>query len=191
MAKTQWPTSAPYGNLTPALMESYWGVDANTGHDHKGLDADGSCPKINIADSISGFGTGSFDGTVSSTYFTVPVTDTFYYQKIGNVITLLIPEFIGGHGTNQEIQIAPVGGNWPSEIIPTNAQDKIVEVQSSGTPIKKRSGKIVIPNSTSTNLICYVEKVDVGSAFLDMVSDEFGTGNYKGILRQSISYYVD
>lgn len=176
-------------NYTPALWQAQWGNTAGTGHNHEGLDADGSCPKIVIEDDVDGYAEGTVSGEVVSTYFTTPVQADIDYVKIGSVVTLVIPEFLGQHGSNEEIQISPEVGDWPALIIPSTAQEIPIVCQRAASPDLKRAGSIIVPASVSTNFICAI--TGISTEMGTILTDEFGTGATKGIMRQSISYIID
>ena len=118
MAKTLWPTTPPFGFITPALQALWWGIGAATGHNHRGIDADGSCPKIALSDSVSDYATGTALGKVTTASYTVEQTNIpIFYIKIGRVVTITIPTVIGAQSAESGIfRITPVT-TWPNEMI--------------------------------------------------------------------------
>lgn len=191
MAKTDW--NSPPKWITPDFMVAFAGNNAGSGHNHQGTDDDGSCPNIALSNAVSDYITGTFGIDVSSTYYSTPASNkTAVYTKIGNVVTILFQEGIWGwHSTNDQLRLSPNGGSWPSDIIPTT--DQLVSGmflgRIEGAATEFRPGAIVIPNSVSTDIICYIID-DTG----EFKTDNFGTGSsggLKGVQEQSITYLVD
>lgn len=181
MAKTQW---ADGSFITPAGRILEFGNDAASGHNHLGLDADGSAPIVWSLDTIS--------VDVTSTYFTTPVNSTWtYFKPEGlDIVVLKIPEIIGVHASSDELQFAPNSGNWPVVIIPTgNEQYPIVSLRKQDAAAGElRLGHLIIPTSTSTNIIA---KITDNNAVL--IAAGFGTagvpGHEKGIEAQEVIYH--
>ena len=51
MSKINWVDGS---FLTPSLQNAYWGTGADSGHQHNGLDVDGSVPQIDLAVDVDG-----------------------------------------------------------------------------------------------------------------------------------------
>jgi len=111
MAKTLWPSTPPFGFITPALMESYWGINANTGHNHRGQNSDGSCPKVQLDDEVSDFVYDDFQCKVTNVYFNQEVTfEVRYITQAAKLITLFFPTGITGliNGSRSTFRIEAV-----------------------------------------------------------------------------------
>jgi hypothetical protein len=124
MAKTLWPTSAPFGFITPALQNLWWGISGATGHNHRGLDEDGSCPKIALTDSVSDYETGTIPLKITNTYLTAEVTFTARYTILaGRMVMIVIPTGAYGtiNGTRSSIVIEPNEVSLPSTMINNGA----------------------------------------------------------------------
>ena len=86
MAKTQFVDGS---NLTATYVNTIYGSDASTGHNHQGLDQDGSAPKINLSNSVSGYLNlaTNVTGTMDRYHLAAPATGTFtaqLYQLTGS-----------------------------------------------------------------------------------------------------------
>lgn len=122
--KTQWVNGE---FLTPSFMNTQFGTDANTGHQHTGLNSDGSLPKVNLTDASEVKGllplanlactSGTFDMTVTSSYFTAQVVFPVTYSHINNITTLFLPKVYGlCQAGNHELQA--VCPDMPAEVEP-------------------------------------------------------------------------
>ena len=190
MPKTQWQEEIHH--LTPAQMILFFGNNAGSGHNHQELDADGSCPKITIADMVSDYLTGTINVDVISTYFTTPVNADWTYYKIGSVIFILITVMAGMHATNAELQFTPNAGSWPAPMVPSVSQyigGVKLSKQAVGST-EARLGGLFISSVAANNIIALINDDTA-----ELKSNGFGTGgvgaNPKGIWRQTISYIVD
>ena len=190
MAKTQWPIVTPFGHITPALQELWWGTNAATGHTHDGTDADGSVPKVDLTAHVTGvlpvanYGiSGTVDVKIVDTFIDTEATATWSYTKVGNVVTLYIREIKGLEtGGNTELLVTP-DTVWPAAILNTGISRALVPVFS-GTTLK--SGWIGIPLTVGAS---DAVALAVLNASQDFVLDGFsGT---KGLDDCYITYIVD
>lgn len=177
MAKTDW-TNGSY--LTPALQNTYWGTTGATGHVHDGVDDDGHCPKITLTD-ITDSTTGSFNVSVSSSYFTPDQTASWTFYKLGKLCTILTTQLDGTHAGSSAIEIHPTSGTWPSAIIPTATIDVACNVISTG---KQKIGKLRVTADSTTRIVAYYPADANGS----LSSSGFDAGANKGVLSSIYSY---
>ena len=93
MAKTAFPSSPPFGIITPALQSAWWGTSESSGHDHKGNNSDGSCPKIALSDSVSDFVSESFEAKITTAFKDTSdiIFDIDYFILGGSLVFLRFP----------------------------------------------------------------------------------------------------
>jgi len=185
MAKTQFIDGT---FLTPAFMTAQFGTNAGTGHDHKGSNADGSCPIIPITDINIPWT--EFGVDVSSSYFTSPVSNQKWdYCKISNMVYIYVKTPLSGaHTANTQLKVSPNGGSWPTAIVPaTNQLVGGIIIQKCDTVVNYRNGAVIITSGASTVWEFWCPD---DNSVLD--NDHFGTvsSQPKGILRQIFSYCV-
>lgn len=146
-----------------------------------------------------------YDGTVTakvtSSYFTTDTTSTWKYTIINKMVFISIPDGFesAGYVTSTGLEIEPDSGAWPSNILP--ASDTIVQCifttnGISGT-VLRRPGYMLIPSSTTSNIVCYITDnggitaANDGYYVDNFFHDSFGSTQLKGIPHQTISYMVD
>ena len=188
MSKTVFQTDS---HFTPDFMAAYYGTDATTGHTHDGLDEDGSVPRIETEDLLDT--TGTFDAILRAADILggSPSAVTWAYRKSGNEITLYINETLD-LSDSTECQIEPAT-TWPDAIIPTTAQYLSVSVPNAQSYTTILSpGLIQIPSDTTTNMILWCMDPDE-SVTNTLEAAHFSSSNivYKGLSRQSITYWID
>ncbi|MCK5450243.1 MAG: hypothetical protein KAI70_00605 [Candidatus Omnitrophica bacterium] len=187
MAKRDWSNG---DHMTPDFLDLYWGTNASNGHNHQGLDADGSCPKISITDSVDDYLTGTINVDVTSTYFTTPVNVNWTYTKIGNVVHITTEELRGYHATNTELVVTP-NTTWPTLILPTLPKGVPVALskQDAGTA-EERMGVLWIQTGAADT---WQARITDSSGELSAFN--FGVGGSairaKVFFRQTITYIVD
>jgi len=179
--------------LTPTFMDAFFGTDAVTGHNHDGLDADGSCPKV-VTDDLEDF-TDTFQVKIraSDVFGGAPSAKTWTYRKSGNLITLIIPESVELSDSSYCQIEAFSPADFPSDIIPTTSQKIpaiVVNAQSYTTILSP--GLIEIPSAITSNMILWcMDPIESSTNILQ--AQDFDASNivYKGLVAQSITYWID
>lgn len=190
MAKTQFIDNT---ELTPAFMATQSGTDATTGHAHTGLDADGSQPKVEteyLSDTTWTFTAKMRAADTIST----PTEFTWTYRVSGDrKVTIHIVESLE-LSNSYYCQFEPSApATWPAAIIPSTEQfiPVIVANAQSYTTILS-PGLIQIPALNSTNMILWCMDPDESSTNIVQAQDfSNSTSVYKGLMCQTISYYLD
>ncbi len=178
MAKTDFNDGS---TLTPAFMDLFHGTNASTGHAHDGLDADGSCPKIDPTSDITDFSFGSHAVKITTTYLTIEQTGNMYWAVIRDFVFISFSQMIGVSNST-DLQISINGVNWPAAILPATAQraNLIAHDNSKYTP-----GMIDTPASASADWILYMQ-----DANHEFDANGFTAANNKGISETSFIYQV-
>ncbi len=118
--------------LTPALMDKYWGNNANDGHTHDGLNQDGSVQKIrpgtdldpntlvpntNLIDSQTLLLNASFDGGATFS----PTVITTFISRVGNSVAIRFTDNVTGTMVgNVSIHLRiEGGGTWDTTFFGT------------------------------------------------------------------------
>jgi hypothetical protein len=176
MAKTLWPTSSPFGFITPALQELWWGISGATGHNHRGLDEDGSCPKIALSDSVSDYSTGTALGKVTTDYYdTEQLNISILWARIGKIVTVTIPTIVGTQAVESGLfRISPMT-TWPAEMLATSGNPYVSVPLLSNSVME--TGQIRLPS--------------VGTD--DFIADQDGSSTFaagKGIRFTNITYRI-
>lgn len=186
MAKTNFQNGTI---VTSTYLNTIFGQGAGGGHVHDADDNDGHCAKINPQNHIDAT-LYAINVDVTSTYFSTPVNADWYYWKVGPLIIILIPDMVGTHSSNAQLQFTPNSGNWPSIMIPTTAQllGGVYFSKQDPSLAELRLGALQIPSVSSSNIIA-----SICDDTAELQQGGFGTGGGqpKGILRQTISYIVD
>ena len=142
---------------------------------------------------------GTFDARVASPYFSTPVVKTINYSVINKTVFLDIPADFASplYTGNDELQIEPVTA-WPSDIIPATALRASCIFKNNGYDSShyERPGYMLIPNSTSSNIICYMAEygtIGYGEDFFTDVAFHItgGASLKKEISRQTIMYMLE
>ena len=141
---------------------------------------------------------GSFDAFVDTPYFTAKVTKTIEYSIINKTVFLDIPTGFEspGQSSNTELQIEP-DTSWPANIIPATARRAKCIFKHNGADANnyERPGYMLIPNNTSSAIICYVTKnalsIADGCYNYDSFYEAGGTTLKKAIQRQTVSYMLE
>jgi hypothetical protein len=189
MAKTDFSQDGTH--ITSAIAHARWGNTGATGHDHQGLDEDGSAPQIDLTNAVSGLlpnanlalpSSGTIGLKITTTYLTVEQTFNVTWEKRNNRVTLHIPE-VNGTSNSTSLEAALSGGTWPSEIIPGGGSGYLrmtIPVQDNGNVI---SAMIKISESSDTeNWVFYALASD------EYLSTNFTNSGTKGLFHNSITY---
>ena len=189
MAKTNFNDGS---DLTADYLDIVFGTDAVTGHNHDGVDTDGSCPKI-VTDDLVDF-TDTFQVKMkSSDTISTPSAFTWTYRKSGNFITLFIPESIE-LSDSYYCEFEPFDPvTFPSSIIPTTTKTISAIVANSASYTTELSpGAIVIPLSASSNMVLWcMDPLESSTNIIQAQDFDNSNSVYKGLVAQSINYYVD
>lgn len=141
---------------------------------------------------------GTFGARITNTYFSAQVDTTWTYEIVNRMVFISIPTGVETPDwtDKDELQVAPVAGTWPANIIPTS--EVIVPCIfkiNTHDDYNKRSGYMLIPSSASSNIVCYITKphgVNTSGYFWDDFFYYAGGGILKkAIPKQTISYMVD
>ena len=175
MAKTNFANGSI---LTPTFLDLFHGTDAITGHNHEGLDADGSCPKISL-ESVATILTGIDGAKITVAFVTIEQTTSFHWVTFDNYVLLHIGEMIGV-SNSVDLEIAP-DTVWTSNILPLTEQRVNVLVHDSSlwTP-----GQLIIPIANNANWILSMQ-----DANNDYQSGGFAAANNKGVGELTVVYF--
>lgn len=188
MAKT---VHADGTSLTPTYLNAINGTGAASGHTHDGTDADGSAPNVDLTAHVTDElplvnmvdgASGTVDLKVTTTYLTVEQTGTAVWQRIGNVVTLNLPQFLGTSTGSTLLQIDVDSDVWPADIYfgAGSSYSSVLGVSDNTVAI---SGKVQLPYGASSALsvVCFLS-----GAF----STTFTASGAKGISNCYVTYMV-
>ena len=142
---------------------------------------------------------GTFDARVNSPFFSSAVVKTIKYSVINKTVFLDIPADFASplYTANDELQLEPVT-SWPSDIIPAVATRAHCVFKNNGNDSThfERPGYMLIPISTSSNIICYItskETLGYGDGYFiaDYFHESGGASLKKEIPRQTIMYMLE
>jgi hypothetical protein len=186
MAKKNWQDN---DHITPAYLNSFFGVDGSTGHIHDGDDADFSAPKVvltggnNVSGELpmyylEGYDYGNIGVKITTTYLTVEQTANIFWQKVGGFVYVHIPEMIGV-SNSIELRVEIQTGNWPDNFQPGGIKrvEQGVTLFDNGNELP---GTLTLYNGGSSHMI-----FNVLSSGIYSHNGFTGSGN-KGIPRTTL-----
>jgi hypothetical protein len=188
MAKTNFNDGS---YLTPSFMDTFFGTNAGSGHNHQGLDADGSAPQITLSSDADDYITGTILAEVRTPFSDVLTVKTWYYTRIGRVVTMFLPDGHFVHSTaNDFYEVSPPAGTgvWPAAVVPTNAQLIPVVLSKENVTLIFKVGAIGVNQTAGNNWKCYMPDA---SSELSTAGFGFNDTGPKGLFNQSFTYTID
>jgi len=175
--------------LTPTFMDTFFGTDAVTGHTHDQLDADGSAPKILLTTMVADYIEGSFNVTCPIPYANAPTTVTMKYVRVGNIVTVSLPNGLFCHSTaNDEMQIEPTSGTWDPNVVPAYAQFLGgIGLSTETVAGYWKTGAVSIPADNTSNWVFWIPDA---SSILQTTGFGFNQSPPKGLHVQSWTYQI-
>lgn len=175
MAKRQWPEGQ---HITPAFQKAWFGENANEGHNHSGLDQDGSAPKINaITDTTNLFEEISID--VEWVEVSKPLIFILRRSASLKLAYLVIQGAIDTYVGLDTISVDRPGGTaWGADWFPYATAGKIpYVVWYDGTRL---AGSLKIPTSVSAPIEFYqLTTAGESGSFQGQCGFEFGMVSFR------------